>query len=133
MTDLIALAERCEASAGPDRELDCAILVAIDWREPDWEEGDRTAKEMADRHGVAWLASRTTQGMSIWRHLPRLTASLDSAMSLVSGQDFGAGSKDATGKAWAWVGAFDGPDHISNAATPALALVAAALRARAAL
>ncbi len=64
---------------------------------------------------------------------PPFTASLDSAMSLVSGQDFGAGSKDATGKAWAWVGAFDGPDHISNAATPALALVAAALRARAAL
>jgi hypothetical protein len=82
-SELVELAERCEAAAGPDRELDCAILVAIDWRYDDWEEGERTAKEMAEKHGLAWLVSRSVEGYnSTWRHLPRLAASLDAAMTL---------------------------------------------------
>jgi hypothetical protein len=81
--ELYALAERCEQATGPDRELDCEILVAIDWRYDDWEEGERTAKEMAEKHGLAWLVSRSVEGYnSTWRHLPRLTASLDAAMTL---------------------------------------------------
>lgn len=80
---LLELAERCEKATGPDRELDCAILAAIDWREPDWEEGERTVREMVARRGLSAFAKSADEGMSIWRHLPRPTASFDAAMTLV--------------------------------------------------
>ena len=143
------LAERCEEAMGPDRELDCAILVAIDWRYDDWEEGERTAREMAERHGLSWLVSRSVEGYnSTWRHLPRLTASLDAAMTLVpegwrmaalcerepwfcrlETVDF---DSVTWGKGSDWItNIVAGQDTTAKAATPALALCAAALRARA--
>lgn len=142
MTDLLKLAERVESATGPDRELDCAILVAIDWRYDDWEEGEHTAREMADKHGLAWLVSRSVEGYnSTWRHLPRLTASLDAAMTLVPEVS------DSPGEHWSvekWVKQSAHPAHVmatawvygaprTYAATPALALTAAALKARASL
>jgi hypothetical protein len=103
--ELVALAERCEHATGPDRELDCAILVAIDWRYN-----------------------------SAWRHLPRLTASLDAAMTLVPEgwwvqQLTQSHNRDAT-----WVSLHsDTPAPVvqTSARADALALCAAALRARA--
>jgi hypothetical protein len=143
--DLLALADRCEKATGPVRALDVEILVAIDWREPEWEEGERTAREMAERHGLPWLVSRAVEGYnSTWRHLPRLTASIDAAMTLVpEGWVLGDLYEEAPLSQWVaelrkWhLTSFDKvvfsdstPDQ--HCATAALALCAAALRARAA-
>jgi hypothetical protein len=137
---LLALAERCEAATGPDRELDIAICVAIDWRYDDWEEGERTAREMAARHGMAWLVSRSVEGYnSTWRHLPRYTASLDAAMTLVpEGHKCGVTQQDREKASEQWWGelrrgywtSYD-KAFVARGATAALALCAAALRARA--
>jgi hypothetical protein len=151
MTDLLKLAERCEAATGPDRKLDCEILVALDWRAPDWEEGEPTAKALADKLGVAWLADRAAEGgMSIWRYLPRPTASLDAAMTLVPEENdswslmkWPQDGKPTFRATVSWTVKSShknasGPyvmhkPHVrrAEAATPALALCAAALRARA--
>lgn len=64
--------------------------------------------------------------------------SMDGAIAIVpKGWEWGCGFKDATGQPWAWAGLpRDGradwdPMIPNNAATPALALTAAALRAQA--
>jgi hypothetical protein len=139
--DLLALADRCEKATGPVRALDVEILVAIDWREPEWEEGERTAREMAERHGLPWLVSRAVEGYnSTWRHLPRLTASIDAAMTLVpEGWVLQPGLSEYNQRSW-YCGlrserGAGGRFHTASkapCATPALALCAAALRARAA-
>lgn len=139
MTDkakLLELAERVEAATGPDRRLDIEILVTIDWREPDWEEGERTAREMAERHGLVYLTSRSVEGFnSTWRHLPRLTASLDAAMTLVpEGWCQTKRVFYAVGPTKVRVSMFDENSlgQTALAATEPLAICAAALRARAA-
>lgn len=117
---LLALAERVEALSGPDREVDAKIADAIHWDDPIVYEDD-----------------------------PRLlafTASLDAAMTLVpEGWNWMAGNRDQP-LARAYVNngelAFVGAGMRRNpnrqwyettAATPALALTAAALRAHAAI
>lgn len=134
MTDLLSLAARVEAAEGPERELDVQIAVAIDWRWPDWEEGESTARGQAEKHGLPWLVERVIRGYaSVWRNMPHFTASLDAAMTLVpvgfgfvvhgpSDDQFHAGCAPLWPDAW-------GEDR--KAATPALALCAASLRARA--
>lgn len=83
-TLLLELADRCEASDGPDRALDTAIAVAIDYRWPEWEEGDLLISAMAAKHGLEWAVQRVTaSNASIWRNLPACTASVDAAMTLV--------------------------------------------------
>ncbi len=105
---LLALAERCERACGPDRDLDAQISLAVG--------------------GYSETKSR-------YQPEP-FTASLDAVMSLVPERCiFGCGSKDATYRSWAWVGPDEPPngsEEIAAGATPALALAAAALRARAA-
>lgn len=84
MTDLVELAKRVEAATGPDRRLDVEIAVAVDWRWDDWEEGESTARDRSTAHGLEWLIDRATNGMnSMWRGIPRYTASLDASMTLV--------------------------------------------------
>ena len=115
MSGLLELAERCARATGPDWKLDLAIFEAAD---PEAYRGSVL--------GAYHRADRVTP--------PSYTASLDAAMTLVPlGQQFGCGSKDATDRAWAWAGQFSEGDYIANAATPALALCAAALRARASI
>lgn len=103
---LLKLAERCEWMDGADLRLDSEIDVAVGRAvDPDP------------------------------RFPPHYTACLDVARTLVpEGAQFGCGSKDATGRAWAWVGQKGGPmnsgEEIGAGTTPALALTAAALRAR---
>jgi hypothetical protein len=118
------LALRCEAATGPDRELDTDIFEAVDVL-ADWCKGPNG--------WAAYLPVRPTDPKSlqslrdyVTAHAPKYTASLDTAMSLVEAE-----------ASWG-VLAFLGQGYkafiditVSPAATPALALTAAALRARA--
>jgi len=122
---LLALAERCEAATGPDRKLD-ALMAPLQGLEV-VDEGHPIGRMCYDDMGAAHL-------------LPRYTASLDAAMSLIGEDAFwrlgndGDGPDVAAFKATVTSG--DGPTlafHDAVTATPPLALCAAALRARAAL
>lgn len=103
LLELAELAERCERATGPDFSLDCDIARAM-WA--GWE------------RGVA----------------PATTASLDAAMTLLDGLQYVAATVN-----WSRIGSGiaevyldnPGPMFGSEAATPALALCAAALKARA--
>jgi hypothetical protein len=132
-TTLLALAERCEDAAGPDRELDVAIARALDWK-----------PLYRDDYSKWWppaaVADARERKRSILHHptqpLPMFTASLDAAVTLVpDGCDWHVQANPSVGACWASVG---GPikqrisSDVRKAATPALALCAAALRARAA-
>lgn len=113
---LLNLAARVEAAAGPDRALDAEIALAIGWH------NSRVCELWTDERGRHW-----PQGPCQW------TASLDAAVALVP-----AG--------WTWCRYHNGDVEVgmpwddrhqrgmnlqAKAATPALALTAAALRARA--
>ncbi len=117
LRDLIA---RVEMAEGPDRKLDAEIALATGWRLKTvdgvgyWRRGD-----------YSWTAEM--EGVP-----PFYTASLDAAVSLVpSGWVWGASSR---GYARAWTITDEGKAlqkaECHHAATPALALTAAALRAR---
>jgi hypothetical protein len=129
--ELLGLAARCEAATGPDAELDARIRCAL------WVPGGHV--EQSAING-AWCVYRGTearsgrpslvdraQGVSheTWRGA--YTASLDSAMTLVTPVVASWGvlsfQQSETGfKAFVGV-------HVGQAATPALALTAASLRA----
>ncbi len=121
--DLNELADRCEAASGPDKELDWAIEAAVG----DWENLGGARK----RHkGTGEVRTGYVDPQHPY------TASIDSAMTLIpGGMDFGCGrgieleigpSKEVC---HAWVG--EGSGDLVFAETPALALCAAALRAKA--
>jgi hypothetical protein len=111
VTDLLQLAERCEAATGANKMLDEAIFEA--------------AGIVPSRHHAF-----------VYPHYA-FTASVDAALTLVpEGAHYGNG-KDSGGKSWAWVasrvnGVWQQKVATRWAATPALAICAAALRARAA-
>jgi len=130
MTDLVELAKRVEALDGPCRETDTLIAVAIRFAFEDIPDVTLSA----DEYGADWTVLATIGGKKHTRFAaPRYTASLDAAMTLVpEGYKWGAGNRDGTGTAWAWTGVTYDASAISNAATPALVLTAAALRALAA-
>ena len=135
--DLQRLVERIEGATGPDREIDCLIWGTQEGRSLEWQ-GNILVEKLEGC--IGWIdpgehqrnfgCNRADQGFS---GILAYTRSIDAAMTLVpEGFIFGCGSKDATKTAWAWAS----PDvpleyrSISNGATPALALCAAALRAR---
>ena len=110
---LIALAERCEAAEGPDRKLDEAIERAT---------GNYTA-----------FAHYTLGDDDFDEYVPtRYSASIDAAMSLVPegwNRSFTDDPDDlgcVIGELWTRK-----RNAVGHAATPALALTAACLRARA--
>jgi hypothetical protein len=120
--DLPALIARVEAATGPDRKLDSMILLAVtpggSWR----QNSDGVWLLRVEDDSTPGETART------YRDPPAYTASLDAAMALVP-------------ERWLWVvGSMgnarvhedqtSGRDAIGQAATPALALTAAALRAR---
>jgi hypothetical protein len=111
MTDLIGLAERCEKATGPDRELEQDICDTV--------------------HGPNYMPNVFQQDGS---RIPRYTASLDAAMTLVPNGMGWSVNRYASGT-WARAGVYEDngrdPGYYCDAATPALALCAAALRARA--
>ncbi len=126
---LLALAERCEAATGADREIDALIWCTL-----------RGVKYKY--HGVAYGSQETqvhyveppkrkrfvSQGRPHSPHALQWTGSLDAAMALAPEGWFKLESDSLKG--WRALG-LTGP--WCNADTPALALCAAALRARAAM
>lgn len=135
MNALLELVERIEKVEGPDRALDVEIAVAVDWRWPDWEEGESTVRDRVAAHGLEWLIDRATNGMnSMWRGIPAYTASIDAAMTLVpEGAVTFLASQERHSLRWKWELRHGfGVRSSARAATPALALTAAALRSLAA-
>lgn len=139
MTDLAMLAEQCEQATGPNRELDARIAV-------------ESGQYVTSRHHPGMLASAAEQNRFGY-YWPDYTASLDAAMTLVPegwrvGFEQGASCDRDPSKCEAWLWPLEStydpdwqlgqetqhsnPDgHGSFAATPALALTAACLRAMA--
>lgn len=113
MTDLIA---RIESADGPDRELDCRIWCAIDVICRDFD-----------------LFSKVVPYFDQWQ-APRYTASIDAALTLVPEDAFwrighdGEGADPSLFKAQVLMPMVG--QCVSIAATPALALAAAALKER---
>jgi hypothetical protein len=128
LTTLLALAERCEQAAGPDRELDAEIALAIGY-----------TREKKGRQRIAWWRNPKGQqlGYDGWHNFPpSFTASLDAAVTLVP-EGWGyelrqgnSGARRALCRMWDGRGIWT---RGTVAATPALALCAAALLAPAAL
>lgn len=120
MTDLTPLISKLEA-AGPSRELDAEIASAVGWV--------LTAYGWQDAQGMSW--SPPGASMPQYGALPSFSSSLDAAMTLVPDR-FGwlVGSD---GEAEVFEIEAGTPRHtaayVNRAATPALALCAAALRA----
>jgi hypothetical protein len=136
MSGLEEFALRCEQATGADRELDCAIAVGLG-----------LAEVIELRGAPAWATRNSDGGLNIPGNAPDMlvkdyTASLDAAMTLVPEGGDGWGwairyyselSRKAHGEVWERDNAdpTEGDYHRSAAAAPALALCAAALRARA--
>lgn len=113
------LAERIEAADGPDRELDGDIAEAVGAVPP----------FVHRRDSPEW--GSWSGGRDHW-DAPAYTGSLDAAVTLVpEGYSFNLGN-DVRGWADVWfdVPVYDGKPYEGRAATPALALCAASLRAR---
>lgn len=117
-TTLLALAERCEQAAGPDRELDAEIAVALFGGEIIW----KTANWTMDSYPARRVQNSDYIGGYQNAAIPVYTESLDAAVTLVP-EGCGWMVMGNASKVGVW------PSH---GATPALALCAAALRARAA-
>lgn len=134
MGDLLKLAERVEAASGPDRELFCAIAIASGLI-PDnaWPHSD----------GTHWWANGKE-----WGRIPDYFASLDAAMSLVPEGWTVANIGQGDNKRWhvelrrgyrtSYGAVIIAPGanesyKLNGAPSPALALTAACLKARATL
>jgi len=142
--DLMELAAKVEAAACGDRVLDCEIAVALreapytaPWatKFPDW----RVQSLQGYTRAEVWDGDRL---VGHWHSFAPYSASLDAAMTLIpDGLGVGWRMTDGAGGPTAeiWCVAIEGPDaprevyHVgaNPTATPALALTAAALRARA--
>lgn len=109
--EIEALTLRCESATGADRELDADIAPLQGLRIVD--EGHPLGRCCYDGNGQSVT-------------LPRYTASLDAAMSLVP-EEY---CVDLMSHEEGWDARIGSPAY-ARAATPALALTAAALRARA--
>lgn len=153
MTDLMELASRVEAGEGPDRELDARIwcIVGNDLGYDDPPQKHRLMRPLQPRICIMgrWLGSALEKypedidGVAhVWR-VPAFTASTDAAMSLVPEGWGWQLSQSSTAGAWLISDGqqpivFDGMSFPGvtaqvgvTAATPARALTAACLRARA--
>jgi hypothetical protein len=122
---LAALAERVESAQGPDRELDAKIVAAIGSVAIPWHHCGVAVAQWREPSGVEGAGGVSTAS----RYVPLYTASLDAAVALVPiGWERGFSHDpphQAVGRANKW-----GEHSIeARAATPALALCAAALRA----
>lgn len=129
------LARRCEEAGGPDRELD-VLIYAETLGGGEWI--GNMLRAAGVNLGFIDPGKHSRNFSLLYSGTPAYTASIDAALTLLmDGWDFGCGSPDATGKCWAWCGQRENPSSIQwdwmecgNAATPALALCAAALKAR---
>jgi hypothetical protein len=126
---LVGLAAICEQATGPDREIDEAIADALFT-----EKQRHCVKGLSDEEGGQWFW-RNPDG-SIGTAL-RFTASLDAAVTLVpEGRDWMVDNFDGLPGRRCSATVFSAPgdeyaSHEAFADTPALALTAGCLRARA--
>ena len=135
-TTLLALAERCEQAAGPDRELDAEIEALLTGRVTHPRAPGYTLKAQ----DVEWKLARLADSgfiSSARRPAPPYTASLDAAVTLVpEGWRYDLTNGDLVSKekpAARLTPDFAGPCFDGYARTVPLALCVAALRARAAV
>jgi hypothetical protein len=139
--DLLALAERCEAATGPDRELDAQIHCAVKgWQFSHWG-GEFFGTTPAGERFTVGLPARSASDTATTHHkmrtdslAPAYTVSLDAAMTLVpEGALFDVGhfGDDKPGVFLSSVMPERGKTQSAEAATPSLALAAASLRAMA--
>lgn len=135
--EYLALAERAERAEGADRELDAAIFRTLG-RVPAVASNVRWATE--ERRELRGIVFGPDGYEDEWWAVPAFTASLDAALSLVpEGMTWRVGWQEKRfSEGHEGVAAVPAPLPFaddwreSRAATPALALVAAALRALAA-
>lgn len=115
MSTLLELADRLEQAEGPSQELDCRIMCAIEGRSFD-------------------VCQSAVPDLGQWI-TPGYTYSLDAAIGLVpeAGHSWAGGTCGEDDGPWACVTShtIPCPDYASGGSTAALALCAAALRARA--
>lgn len=128
MTDHNELAARIERAEGPDRALDAEIAVAVGWR---------VLYDKSDPNDAEPYYQPVPE-MS-WRAVPHCTASIDAAMQLVPNgwklrqMHFNAPCADDRKWHLNLRGGKEGEDRfVGRGSTPALALCAAAIRARSA-
>jgi hypothetical protein len=139
MTELLKLAERCEAASGPDRRLDAEIGAAVramPMNDPDaWISGWPHPFIAAPQFKGSIAAPNNAGGIVCHWEARDYTASIDAAMTLIAADVFFHVSRfspecDGRGQAHVYPNRGIGDDYEAEAATPALALCAAALRAR---
>jgi hypothetical protein len=116
---LLELAERCEAATGRGRALEESIAIALGWKPYEFEDEN-------DYHERGWHSPGNPMPHS---SIPRWTASLGAAMILVPEGWWAV--VDTKGRATLFPERGSGSQLMAKAETPALALCAAALRARA--
>lgn len=116
----LALAERCEAATGPDREITESIMHALGY------------SRVSDAH---WFC----EGKGHWNDGNRLAASLDAITALIE-REFPETRWSVAHSGYSWPDTFAGQispvggllmRRLSQSATPALALCAAFCRAKA--
>jgi hypothetical protein len=141
-TDLNDLASRVEAATGADRELDLAIHHAVQLKRYRWAEfggmyeQDHVAVEEPPPYVASMIEEQGHVPRSLWEPdilaIPRYSGSIDAAMSLVpEGVNIGL-HIDQNGCDCAWSSRAVGwQPRVAPGNSPALALTAAALRARA--
>lgn len=139
---LTALAEKVEGAEGASAELDTLIYAAINGWPVEWR-GDALVR-LTDFYPIGTLdPSMGSRWFSGHIGAPPYTRSLDAALTLIpDGWFFSIGEKRGLPRHirfLAWLNDHNTPDGIAvrhvegSAATPALALTAACLRAKAAL
>jgi hypothetical protein len=114
----LELADRCEKATGPDRAIDALIASALGWERYEFH-GENDYEE------TGWHTPGNPLPVS---SLPRWSASLDAAMTLCPSDC--VWDVTSTGTSWIMPEGLL-PQVYGKAATPALALCAAALRAQA--
>lgn len=133
MTDLFSLAERVAASLIPDKELDRQIMLAIGFA---YQERDIGCRYDDGSVALDWVYVDPKTDKWVSTHPRPFTSSIDAAITLVPGDWFWKVGYSTLHDGWANVYRTH-PDHadrddahFSEASSPALALVAACLKAR---
>ena len=117
--EIIALAERCEAAEGPDRELDAEIALVV---------GASGGNPIKSPGCAGWLVGSATNPSPV--KALEYTASLDAAMTLVPVKSLWSVCDMEEGPFAQVIRLWDRERYFrSHAATPALALTASALKA----
>ena len=124
---LQALLERVEKAEGPDRELDALIWTAATGHETHYPN-----PYMREAEGLHAYTERRGDDLSRWYRVPALTDSIDAAVALVESRLIGPSwSVSSALNARVTCAVRGGARHFYDAEgnTPALALIAALLRA----